>query len=318
MSKKIYRIGIMGYGQVAQNQMRVAIDSSDRVELGAVASLGNKEVKNFSGPVYDNYEDLLKDDSIDIMYISTPNTMHPHWTIKSLEAQKHVLCEKPLAMNKEDFLQVKEAALQSNKALMEGFMYRYMKRMDRLDEVLASGIIGDITYISSNFFSLRSRLTGIRSSKKLGGGSLWDLGVYPISLISHLFPNQKPTYVTALAKQEGEVDAYVAGEMGFSSKVIASFSCGWISDVRTIETRIIGTKGVIEVERLFNWEGGSLSIITDQGKTTEEFSKEDPFLLELHNYVDHLEQSEPLRITLDQSEHIIELMNMVEKAILFI
>lgn len=318
MQNKVYTIGFLGYGGVARNQMRPAVQACNRLNLYAIASASQHEIQDFSGILYHDYQSLLDDPQVDIVYIALPNTHHARYVLECLERGKHVICEKPLAMKEAEVEAIIEASQRTGCRVMEGFMYRYMDRMKLLQKLLGHKVIGQVRQIQSSFFSLRERLRGIRANPALGGGSLWDLGCYPISLISFLIPDEMPNIVQATARRVLEVDGYMAGQLGYSSGILASFSCGWISEVRTIETRLIGTEGVVEIQRLFNWERGSIRVLTKDKDELMPLEAEDPFLKELEAFIIHLETNSDLLMPLEESKRIISLMNQIETSIVWL
>lgn len=318
MKNGVYNIGFLGYGGVARNQMRPAVEACKRLNLYAIASASQQKIEDFSGILYQDYQSLLDDPQVDIIYIALPNTLHAGYVLACLQKGKHVICEKPLAMREEEVDAIMQVSLKTGCKVMEGFMYRYMDRMQILQKLLEEKVIGELTLIQSSFFSLRERLKGIRANPSLGGGSLWDLGCYPISLISFLTGGENPLTVQVMAKREQGVDGYMAGQLGYGSALLASFSCGWISEVRTIETRLIGTKGVIEIQRLFNWEQGSIRILTKDDDKQMLLDAEDPFLKELDAFIGHIETNSALGMPLEESKRIISLMQRLETSITWI
>jgi predicted dehydrogenase len=295
--------------------MLPALLAHDQCQLAAIASKSatNQEIPD-GVDLYHDYDQLLQDDRIEIIYIALPNSMHTTWTRKALLAGKHVLCEKPLTMNVVEAKALTSLAQSRSLLLMEGYMYRYSKRMALLESYLDREVIGSVQYIQSNFFSLRSRLAGIRSQKDLGGGALWDLGVYPINLINYLLNQDGSNTVRRLiatGTKEGEVESAVSGQIVYADGTIGVFGCGWISEVRDITTILIGTKGRIVIEGLFNWAPGRIQILTDDEVISIEIEEEDPFTGELDACINHLHHKGPLHMTLEESIRAIHLTSDV-------
>jgi D-xylose 1-dehydrogenase (NADP+, D-xylono-1,5-lactone-forming) len=312
MKERVYRWGFLGYGQVARERMMPAVTGHGRAVCTAVAtkSHGNEAVP--AETLYCDYEQLLEDERVDIVYIALPNTLHVEWTLKALERGKHVLCEKPLAMKTSDLDAVQAAAERTGLKVMEGFMYRCSERMGRLQQVIDSGILGKLRYVQSNFFSLSSRIAGIRADKSLGGGSLWDLGCYPVSLITALLGQEEaPALIQAAGAAEGDIDTALTGTVAYSSGVMGSFACGWLSEVRDITTMIIGTRGIAEVQRLFNWDEGRLRVTTVEGVSESVLPAEDPFAREIDAFTAWIEEGTKPPMDLDESRRVLACMERI-------
>mgnify|MGYP001143560302 CR=1 FL=1 len=227
--KRTWKWGFLGYGQVAQEHMMPAVLGNPDSELFAIASRSRYQDESMhTRHRFSSYEQVIDSPDVDIVYIALPNTMHATLTIRALQSGKHVLCEKPIAMTVKEIDAIAEASAQTGCKVMEGFMYHYSDRMHRLMEVLNSGLIGDITYIQSNFFSLKSRIRGIRADMSLGGGCLWDLGCYPVSLITFLrtVRDSSEPHIQVMGAFDQGVDTYLSGNLGFSDGLIGSFSAG--------------------------------------------------------------------------------------------
>lgn len=321
MEQSIYNWGFLGYGLVAREHMAPALLAHPRSRIGAIASHSADLSSIPADTFYNDYRRLLDDKRIDIVYIALPNSMHAQWAIDAMLSGKHVLCEKPIAMSINEIEMIQEVSLKTGRKIMEGFMYRYSSRFNVVEDYLNRQVLGDVLYIQSNFISLRSRMKGIRVNKDLGGGSLWDLGCYPISLISALLGkegNNDVLHIQAIGNKMGDVDAYLAGEIGFSDGTIGSFSCGWLSNVRNIMTTIIGTKGIIEVERLFNWDEGFVKVNTEQGTEKIILPAEDPFMKEVDAFLDYIEEGIPLCMSLEESKRLIALLCKTAESIIFL
>lgn len=179
--------GIVGLGHIAQ-QFAKDLQLVESAELGAVASRNLEKAQDFANrfqcpKAYGSYEELFQDDSIDILYIATPHNSHADLTIKALQNNKHVLCEKPIALQYQDALQMITAAKKYNKFFMEAFWTRFNPSVRETLLHVQNGLIGEIKYINADFTFAVENLEGNRMTDiKLGGGSLMDVGVYPLFL----------------------------------------------------------------------------------------------------------------------------------------
>ena len=180
------RWGVLGYARIARESVIPAILRSDNSEFRALASRDEAKLADglarFPGiRTHRGYADLLDDPEVDAVYIPLPNSLHREWTVRAAEKGKHVLCEKPLAL---DAGQVREmiAAAEANRVvLMEAFMYRYTDRTRQVAGVLASGALGEIKFIEASFRFRLANPASIKLQPALGGGALYDVGCYPVN-----------------------------------------------------------------------------------------------------------------------------------------
>lgn len=179
--------GIIGTGNIARVFAK-GIANSSTGKLFAIASrnLSNAQIfgKEFDVPFqYGSYEDLIADPKVQVVYIALPHVFHAEWAIRAANAGKHILCEKPLAINYAEALSIVEAASRNDIFMMEAFMYRCHPQTAKLIELLRSEVIGDVRIIQATFsFQADFDLTNRALSNELGGGSILDVGCYPISM----------------------------------------------------------------------------------------------------------------------------------------
>ncbi|RBW68048.1 Gfo/Idh/MocA family protein [Bacillus taeanensis] len=279
MSKKIINWGILSSAKIAQKAFIPAIHSVKNARLVGIASGSGsaKEVaEEFDIPtVYESYEEMLQDQTIDAVYIPLPNALHAEWVIKAAEAKKHVLCEKPAALTKEETVNMIEVCKGNDVFFMEAFMYQFHPQHERVKEILASGEIGEVKFMRASFsFYIGDASGNIRLNKTLGGGSIYDVGCYGIHAIRNILSVEpKSVYVNGEIDEESGVEISSVGVLEMENGVKASFDCGFD---RTFYAHyeIIGTKGTIEVPRAFrpdkqNGEG-IISVTDDQGNVREE------------------------------------------------
>ncbi len=184
---------------------------------------------------------------MEAVYISLPNSLHREWTIRALEAGKHVLCEKPIAANEREAKEMFAAARLAGKVLVEGFMYRAHPQTRQVMEKVRGGAIGEVKLIRTSFCYRTSKIEGnIRWDPTLAGGGLMDIGCYCINL-SRMVAGAEPASIQASGKlHQSGVDEMVVGNLQFENGVLASFTCGM--RVQADNTAYIcGTDGYIEV-----------------------------------------------------------------------
>ena len=242
-----------------------AIRESSRGELVAVASRYPEKAADYARKweiprSFGSYQDMLKSGEIDAVYISLPNHLHAEWTIKSLLAGIHVLCEKPFATSLDDVDGMISASQKSGKKLCEAFMYRHHPQTHRVGEWIHSGKLGEITMIRGAFHILdpamqkHPDLLDVRLVQEYDGGSLWDLGVYPISYAQFLLGGPPDRVFGSQQLGETGVDEVFAGQLLYSQgsgrEVPVQISCSFKAHFNTA-IEIIGTEGTIYLNRPF-------------------------------------------------------------------
>jgi predicted dehydrogenase len=245
------RWGILGTGNIAK-QFAAGMKSSRRSVIVAAGSRQVATARDFIGlygiaRAHGSYDELLADGDVDAIYNSLPNSLHHEWTIKSLRAGKHVLCEKPFAMDLRETTEMFDVARQTNRVLVEAFMYRSHPLTKAVVDTIRSGAIGEVRLIRTSFCYRTTKIDGnVRFAPALGGGALMDVGCYCISF-SRLIAGAEPTssYATARKHPTG-VDEVVTAAMHFPGDVLASFTCGM--GVQADNTAYVcGTEGYIEI-----------------------------------------------------------------------
>jgi D-xylose 1-dehydrogenase (NADP+, D-xylono-1,5-lactone-forming) len=245
------RWGILGTGNIA-SQFCAGLRETSRNRLAAVASRRPESADHFARSfqvptAYAGYEQLLVDPAVDVVYISLPNSMHHEWTIKALRAGKHVLCEKPFAVNTQQAEEMFDTADAAGRLVMEAFMYRSHPLTRAVEQQVRAGAIGQLQLIRTSFCYRTSRIDdNIRFDPTLAGGALMDVGCYCINFSRH-FAGQEPDQVHASARLHPRgVDDLTAGTLHFPNGILASFTCGMT--VQADNTACLcGTEGYIEI-----------------------------------------------------------------------
>ncbi|URN95057.1 MAG: Gfo/Idh/MocA family oxidoreductase [Candidatus Pristimantibacillus lignocellulolyticus] len=258
MSDRKLKWGVLGSAQIAVNSVIPGILQSNFNEVVAIASRNLDKAEEtavkFQIPkTYGSYEQLLQDTDIDVVYIPLPNHLHYEWTIKAIEAGKHVLCEKPLALTAEEAERMVQAAKEAGVILAEAFMYRYHPRYTQLKEIIDRGEIGEVRGIRSSFtFNNANDINNVRYRKEWGGGAIYDVGCYPITAARMLL-GKEPEAVTVQAQfssLHGDVDMMAAGLIEFEGDVSLQFDCAMWSAFRN-PLEVLGSEGIIEVPSAF-------------------------------------------------------------------
>lgn len=247
----------MGSAHIATEQVIPAMLNCQYGEVHAIASRSTEKAQNIAEQFgipkcYGSYEELLADDDIDAVYIPLPNHLHVQWAIKSLEAGKHVLVEKPVGLSsKEAERLLQETKKYPHLKVMEAFMYRHHPQWIKVKELVDQKAIGDIKTIQSSFSFFEDDPNSIVNSKEFGGGSLMDIGCYPISLSRFLF-NSEPKSISSVIEYHPDfkVDVLASGILEFETGTSVFFSSTQLADNQ--QAQIFGTKGNIKFEWPFN------------------------------------------------------------------
>ena len=217
---------------------------------------------------YGSYEALLADPDIDVVYIPLPNTMHDEWTRKAADAGKHVLCEKPLTPTAPQASELVAYCKSRGVTLMDGFMWPHHPRTRRIRALVDSGAIGQVQQVRGAFtFPLPLDPGNIRLKADLAGGSLLDVGCYPVYGIRWAF-GEEPVRVYAAAKYDFGVDVQMSGLMWLADGRVASFDCGFTSPLRQW-LEIVGTTGVIRVPEMWVPGPSATFAVERDGKPAE-------------------------------------------------
>ena len=268
--------GVLGTANIARGCTIPGMKEADNCELYAIAGRNEKKVNVFKQEfgfrkAYVGYEKLLEDPDIQAVYIPLPNHLHKEWVIKALRAGKHVLCEKPLALNKEDAKEMFDTAKENNVILMEAYAYLHSPYVASLKADLKSGIIGDVDYIETAFLT-QGYVEDIRLHKEMGGGAIYDLGCYCTTMILSI-TDSEPEYVKAEAEfNDKGVDIFTSAIMKFKNGVRAAFTVGMIfppeTDARQDRLFIHGSKGRISSDVEYNQAGELCYTIESEGAET--------------------------------------------------
>jgi predicted dehydrogenase len=255
MENKI-RWGILSTARIARKAMIPALQESAMAEVTAVASRDQEKARTFATALniqkaYGSYEALLADPEINAIYNPLPNHLHKVWTIRAAEAGKHILCEKPLALNVDDVLTMIDAANANGVKLMEAFMYRHHPRITAARQMLDEGAIGELCTIETAFTFKLDDFSNIRYQPEMGGGALLDVGCYCVN-ISRLMAGREPVAVQARAHWASSgVDDQLAGILDFGDGLLVHFDCA-INQVDRQRCLLGGTGGTIELPMTFN------------------------------------------------------------------
>ena len=247
--------GVLGTAYIFERDTAEGMRQAENCELYAIAGRSMEKAQAFKEKygfqkAYGSYDELLADPDVQAVYIPLPNTMHKEWTIKALNAKKHVLCEKPLAPTAEEAAEMFAAANANGVWLMEAFAYQHSPFIAAVKEELDKGTIGDVRYMEAALITSDYDLSNIRMRRETLGGSLYDLGVYSCSLILRMLGKEPETVKAVSTWSPENIDLFTSVIMEFDGGALAHFNSGMVLATEKNSAlnrfQIHGTKGSIE------------------------------------------------------------------------
>jgi predicted dehydrogenase len=292
------RYAVVGLGYIAQVAVLPAFKHASRnSELSALISDDPEKLRELSAKYdvkmtgsYDDYENILRSGNVDAVYIALPNHLHRDYAVRAAAAGIHVLCEKPMAVSSEECLEMIRACEDASVKLMIAYRLHFDKANLKAVDVVQSGKIG-IPKIFNSTFSMKVKEGNIRlNPEDLGGGPIYDIGIYCINAARYLFGSE-PEEVSAFnatidRKRFDKVDEMTAATMRFPNNQLATFVCSF-GAADTSNYRIIGTEGDLRVEPAYEYAEQLVHYLTSDGKTSKKtFKKRDQFAPELEYFSD--------------------------------
>jgi len=274
------------------------LHASEKTELIAVASREQGRAEEYAREweidrAYGTYEALLEDADVEALYISLPNTLHCEWSIRAVDAGKHVLCEKPMSRHVGDVKAAFDAAERSGRILTEAFMYRHNPQTARLKQLVDEGAIGDLRVVRSCFSYALYDEENIRLRTDVEGGSLMDVGCYCVSGSRLLAGEPERVYGEQFVGPSG-TDWVFAATMHFPGDVVAQFDCGTALGERD-ELEAIGSEGSLFLDDPWHCVEPVIELRRGNGVERIELEHEDSYRLEVENLSDAIRgAAEPL------------------------
>ena len=260
MEKKTVRWGVLGCSGIGKSRTIPGLLACENAELYAIAGRNEEKLKVYAEPfapkkLYTDYQALLDDENVDAVYLPLPNGIHMEWVKKAAAAGKHILCEKPMALTEEQVREMFAAAKEHGVLLEEAYAYRHAQLVQKVKEIVDSGAIGRIRYLESKHSTFDTNHSGIRYQKGNGGGAVYDVTCYNVSLASYLFgkdPEDMSVYC-GFDKETG-VDVSDAVMLRYEEGVTAMLYAG-LDAYRRGCYSILGETGRIDVDHKFNSSG---------------------------------------------------------------
>ncbi|ADB59079.1 oxidoreductase domain protein [Haloterrigena turkmenica DSM 5511] len=293
--------GVLSTAGIARKAFLPALEATDH-EATAVASRDGERARTFADDhgideSYEGYDDLIADANIDAVYIPLPNGLHAQWTKRAADAGLDVLCEKPLTVDAGEAREVVEHCEDRGVTLMEGFMYLYHPRTERAIE-LAQDKLEDVRSVTAAFkFPLFDRPDDVRLSPDLDGGSLMDVGCYPVSLVRQILGEPERAYAHADDSRGAGVDTELAGILEYDDGSSARVASGF--DTQKVQRyRVEAENGWLEVRDAFDAptdEPLELEYRIDGRHAVETFDAIDQYSLEIEEFASSVENDRPPR-----------------------
>jgi len=290
------RYGVVGLGHIAQVAVLPAFAHAAHSELTALISDDNTKLRELSRRYrvphtysYEEYDRCLREGHIDAVYLALPNSLHCEYATRAARAGIHVLCEKPMAVTESECREMIHAARQAKVKLMVAYRLHLERANVKAVDIVRSGKLGKLRMFNSTF-TMQVRPGDIRTQRSMGGGSLYDIGVYCINAARYLFqdnPIEVSTFsVRGTDRRFREVDEMSAALLLFPDGRLASFVCSFgATDVSSYE--VVGTKGRLQIDPAFEYVGPLVHRLTVNGETkTTRFPASDQFAAELIYFSD--------------------------------
>lgn len=298
-----------------------AIRASNRCELVAVASRALTRAREYARHwgiprAHGSYQALLEDPEVDVIYNALPNSLHCEWTVRAIEAGKHVLCEKPLALTVEEVDRMADAAYRHGVVLMEAFMYRFHPQTLKTQELVSQGAIGQVRLIHAVFTYPLNDPYDVRMDAVLGGGSLWDVGCYPVSFARAILGADPVEVFGWQVIGESGVDMTFAGQLRFATGALAQFDCSLEAPWRW-RAEVVGSQGTLVLED--PWKPGlsgpvAIRLHRDDGDERLPVEDVDPYLCEVEAMADCVLDGAPPLVSLADSRGNVATLQALYKS----
>jgi predicted dehydrogenase len=307
------RWGFLGAGSIATKALTPAVHAAENAKLQAVASRDVIRSQSLEPvKVHATYQDLLDDPDIDAVYISLANHQHCEWSIKALQAGKHVLCEKPIAMDAKEARLMADAAKENNRMLVEAVWTRWHPRFIRMVELVHSGAIGEIKAIDASFTFPGSLEGNYRLLPEMGGGSLFDVGPYPLHAWSALTQGNLKMKINSVQRNIGltgvdmttRIDATLNGSIAVDA--LTSFE-------REEEQLLLVTGSLSSIENVGNDAFTSLRSpsVLKVGDSLENFAPVDPYQLMVENFGAQIKGEASWILPIEETIRVMEILDEI-------
>ena len=294
--------------------------ASPRNRLTAVASRTQASAEAYAkkwkiARAFGSYQAMLADPDIDVVYNPLPNHLHAEWTINAIEAGKHVLCEKPMGLMPAEVDAMAAAAKKHGKVVAEAFMYRHHSQTLKVKELVESGAIGKLQLVRGSFTFKLETDVNIRLAPEMGGGSIWDVGCYPISYARFIIGAEPLEVFGQQVTGSTDIDDSFFGQMRFPGEVYAQFDSGFRTPFRT-HLEVVGSEGTITIPRPFKPGLNEKIKLERSGKTeTVKIPKQELYIGEVEDLADAILLGKAPRVSLaDSRAKVAAIVALLESA----
>jgi predicted dehydrogenase len=319
------RFAVVGLGYISQVALLPAFAQASNSELVALVSDDPVKLKKLGTKYrvtrrcsYDDYDDLLRSGEIDAVYIGLPNTMHADFANRAAKAGIHILCEKPMAVSSAECKSMMRAAETSGVQLMIAYRLHFEAGNLAAVELAHSGKLGELRIFSSDFTMQVRDEDNIRLDEDLGGGPLWDIGIYCVNAARYIFRAEPIEVVAATAtngeKRFAQVEEMATAILRFPGDRLASFSCSFgAADVSSY--RVIGTEGSLRVEPAYEHAGDITHHVTIGARTTERtFPKRGQFTAELVHFSECVRNKRPTQASAAEGLNDVRIIEALHRS----
>lgn len=315
------RIGILGAARIAPLALIKPAKGRGDVVVAAVAARDTARANQFAarhgiGTAYGAYEDLIADPELDAVYIPLPNGLHGRWIRAALDADKHVLCEKPFTANAAEAADIAQRASTSDRVVMEAFHYRYHPLALRVEEIIASGELGKLLHVETAMCFPLPKFSDIRYSYALAGGATMDGGCYAIHM-ARIFGGGTPEVISAQARlRDGQVDRAMTAELRYPAGHTGRIRCSmWSTSLLEMSARVVGEHGELRVfnpvlPQLYH----RLTVRTVKGKRVERLPRRASYDYQLDAFAGAVLRGERIKTTPQDAVENMTVIDAVYRA----
>lgn len=312
--------GILGAGYIANRALIPAIQDARDARLLAIASLNEQRVRatadRYAIPrIYHDYDALLDDDDVQVVYIALPNHLHREWTMRAARLGKHILCEKPLAINAAECVDMIRTCRQAGVLLMEAVMYRFHPRMQALKAMLDGGEAGELRSLYSAFSFPFNSAENYRAFPQYGGGALLDIGSYCVNAARWLSGSEPGSVQAYISYSHLAIDTGASAILHFNERLSAHMQCSFIAAERQL-IEVVGTEAAVLAPLAFTaWRGDATSLHIQRGGEFREitFPPTDPYRLMVEHFTDCVLGREALMYAPEDGMATMRVLDMIKE-----
>ena len=293
--------GILGPGFIATHAIIPAIQEVSNSRILAVASSNEERSREVAlrfgiERFYSDYQALLDDPDVDVVYIALPNHLHREWTTRAAAARKHVLCEKPIAMNAAECNEMITACQQANVLLMEAVMYRFHPRILYLKQMLLARELGDVRFLHAAFSFNFNAPGNYRAYRQFGGGAILDVGSYCVNAARWLIDSEPVSSQAIISYNQESIDLNTSAILRFSEDVSAHIQSSFVAAEHQV-IEVVGTTGAVTAPLAFTaWRDDTTILLIQRGAVFEqrEFAPSDPYKRMVEHFTTCVMEKTPL------------------------